>query len=85
MGDVYIQKMGDVYVMFYFLVFELSCKYKVFNIFVVSYDLVYWIDWKGVDLIIFFKDYDELFVYKSYVVKYNGVVYYFYCVVNDVE
>ena len=31
------------------------------------------------------KDYDELFAHKSYVVKYNGVVYHFYCAVNDAE
>ena len=42
-----------------------------------SYDLVHWTDWKGADLIIPSKDYDELFAHKSYVVKHNGVVYHF--------
>ena len=84
-GDAHIQKMGDVYVMFYFSAFEPSRKYKAFNTFAASYDLVHWTDWKGADLIIPSKDYDELFAHKSYVVKHNGVVYHFYCAVNDAE
>ena len=63
-GDAHIQKMGDVYVMFYFSAFEPSRKYKAFNTFAASYDLVHWTDWKGADLIIPSKDYDELFAHK---------------------
>lgn len=84
-GDAHIQKMGDVYVMFYFSAFEPSRKYKAFNTFAASYDLVHWTDWKGADLIIPSKNYDELFAHKSYVVKHDGVVYHFYCAVNDAE
>ena len=50
-----------------------------------SYDLVNWTDWKGADLIIPSKNYDELFAHKSYVVKHDGVVYHFYCAVNNAE
>ena len=84
-GDAHIQKMGDVYVMFYFSAFEPSRKYKAFNTFAASYDLVNWTDWKGADLIIHSKNYDELFAHKSYVVKHDGVVYHFYCAVNNAE
>jgi len=84
-GDAHIQKMGDVYVMFYFSAFEPSRKYKAFNTFAASYDLVNWTDWKGADLIIPSKNYDELFAHKSYVVKHDGVVYHFYCAVNNAE
>lgn len=76
-GDAHIQKMGDVYVMFYFSAFEPSRKYKAFNTFAASYDLVNWTDWKGADLVIPSKNYDELFAHKSYVVKHDGVVYHF--------
>ena len=48
-GDAHIQKMGDVYVMFYFSAFEPSRKYKAFNTFAASYDLVNWTDWHGAD------------------------------------
>lgn len=44
-GDAHIQKMGDVYVMFYFSAFEPSRRYKAFNTFAASYDLVHWTDW----------------------------------------
>lgn len=44
-----------------------------------------WTDWKGADLIIPSKNYDELFAHKSYVVKHDGVVYHFYCAVNNAE
>ena len=84
-GDAHIQKMGDVYVMFYFSAFEPSRRYKAFNTFAASYDLVHWTDWKGEDLIVPSKGYDELFAHKSYVVKHKGVVYHFYCAVNNAE
>ena len=84
-GDAHIQKMGDVYVMFYFSAFEPSRKYKAFNTFAASYDLVNWTDWHGADLIIPSKNYDELFAHKSYVIKHDGVIYHFYCAVNNAE
>ncbi|WP_455585576.1 beta-d-glucuronidase/beta-L-arabinofuranosidase [Bacteroides sp.] len=84
-GDAHIQKMGDVYVMFYFSAFDPSRKYKAFNTFAASYDLIHWTDWNGADLVIPSKDYDELFAHKSYVVKHDGVVYHFYCAVNHHE
>lgn len=84
-GDAHIQKMGDVYVMFYFSAFEPSRKYKAYNTFAASYDLVHWTDWTGADLIIPSKNYDELFAHKSYVIKHNGVIYHFYCAVNNAE
>lgn len=84
-GDAHIQKMGDVYVMFYFSAFSPERKYKAFNTFAASYDLVHWTEWKGSDLIVPSKPYDELFAHKSYVVKHNGVVYHFYCAVNHEE
>ena len=84
-GDAHIQKMGDIYVMFYFSAFSPDRRYKAFNTFAASYDLVNWTDWNGADLIFPSKEYDELFAHKSYVIKYNGVVYHFYCAVNSAE
>jgi predicted GH43/DUF377 family glycosyl hydrolase len=82
-GDAVIQQMGDVYVMFYFSAFRKNRPYKAFNTFACSYDLVHWTDWNGADLVIPGEKYDNLFAHKSYVVKWNGVVYHFYCAVND--
>ena len=74
---------NPVYVMFYFSAFNPTREYNAYNTFAASYDLVNWTDWTGSDLIIPSKPYDEMFAHKSYVVKYNGTVYHFYCAVNN--
>lgn len=78
-GDAYIQRINDVWVMFYFGAFW---KEGAFNRFAVSNDLIHWKDWEGEDLISSSEDYDEVFAHKSFVVKHDGVVYHFYCAVN---
>ena len=82
-GDAQIVRMNNLWVMFYFSAFNPTREYNAFNTFAVSRDLVNWTDWTGNDLIIPSKPYDELFAHKSYVVKHNGVVYHFYCAVNN--
>ncbi len=80
-GDAVIQKMNDVWVMFYFGAFWTGRK-DAFNRFACSYDLVNWTDWTGDDLINSTEPYDDRFAHKSFVVKHDGVVYHFYCAVN---
>ena len=80
-GDAVIQKMNDVWVMFYFGAFWQDRK-GAFNRFACSYDLVNWTDWNGNNLIEPSEPYDNLYAHKSYVVKHKGVVYHFYCAVN---
>ena len=82
-GDAQIVRMDDLWVMFYFSAFHPDREYNAFNTFAVSRDLIHWYDWEGPDLIWPTKKYDEMFAHKSYVVKHNGVVYHFYCAVND--
>ena len=82
-GDAQIVRMGDLWVMFYFSAYHPGREYNAFNTFAVSRDLVHWYDWEGPDLIWPTKKYDEMFAHKSYVVKHNGVVYHFYCAVNN--
>ena len=82
-GDAQIAKMGDYYVMFYFKAYDPSRKYNAFNTFAVSRDLLHWQRWEGEDLIWPTKPYDEMFAHKSYVVKHDGIVYHFYCAVNN--
>jgi hypothetical protein len=50
-GDGVIQKIGDVWVMFYFGAFWENRTKEAFNRFACSYDLVNWTDWDGDDLI----------------------------------
>lgn len=82
-GDAQIVKMGNLYVMFYFSAFNPTREYNAFNTFAASYDLIHWTDWQGEDLIIPSKPYDEMFAHKSCVINHNGVVYHFYCAVNN--
>lgn len=81
-GDAVIQKINDVWVMFYFGAFWEGRK-DAFNRFACSYDLVNWTDWNGDDLVKSSEPYDEKFAHKSFVVKHEGVVYHFYCAVDN--
>lgn len=80
-GDAVIQQIGKNYVMFYFGAFWQDRKGS-FNRFAVSKDLVNWTDWTGENLIESSEKYEELYAHKSFVLKYKGVVYHFYCAVN---
>lgn len=84
-GDAHIQKMGDLYVMFFFGAFWKNRPYDAFNTFACSYDLTHWTEWDGEDLIYPTEDYENWFAHKSYLIKYKGVVYHFYCAVNHDE
>lgn len=83
-GDPDIQKIGDIWVMFYFGAFW-KTHGGSFNRFACSYDLVHWTDWTGDDLIKSSEIYDGQFAHKSMVVKYKGVVYHYYCAVNKAD
>ena len=74
-----------LYVMFYFSAYNPERKYNAYNTFAVSRDLIHWQDWTGDDLIAPSKPYDEMFAHKSCVVKHDGVVYHFYCAVNNAQ
>ncbi|RYZ28273.1 MAG: glycosylase, partial [Chitinophagaceae bacterium] len=67
-GDPQLQKLGDVWVMFYFGAFWQDRK-GAFNRFAASYDLVNWTDWTGENLIESSEPFDELYAHKPYVVK----------------
>lgn len=80
-GDPWIQKIGDVWVMFYFGAFWQD-RQGAFNRFACSYDLVNWTDWSGDNLIESSTPYDAQFAHKSCVLKWGGIVYHFYNAVN---
>jgi predicted GH43/DUF377 family glycosyl hydrolase len=85
-GDAVVQKIGKVWVMFYFGAFWPTRKdHDAFNRFACSYDLVNWTEWDGEDLISPSEPYDNWFAHKSFVVKYKGIVYHFYCAVNKAQ
>lgn len=79
-GDAFITKINDIWVMFYFGAFW---KSGAFERFACSYDLVNWTDWTGEDLVSPSEDCDARYAHKPFVIKYNGVVYHFYCAVDQ--
>jgi len=82
-GDPQIQKMGDLWVMFYFGAFWKARETEAFNRFACSYDLINWTDWNGADLIRSSIDIDKKYAHKSFVLKHDGVVYHFYYAVDE--
>ncbi|MGN6639067.1 MAG: glycosylase [Mucilaginibacter sp.] len=84
-GDPFIQKIDNVYVMFYFGAFWKTGASGVFNRFACSYDLVNWTDWTGAKLIQSSEPYDNEFAHKSCVIYWKGVVYHFYCAVDKAQ
>jgi len=81
-GDAFIQKIDNLWIMFYFGAFWTK-KEGAFNRFACSTDLVNWTDWTGDHLIQPSENYDRKFAHKSFVIKWEGVVYHFYCAVNQ--
>jgi predicted GH43/DUF377 family glycosyl hydrolase len=80
-GDGVVQKIGNIWVMFYFGAFWEGRK-DAFNRFACSYNLKNWTDWSGDDLIKSSEPYDAKYAHKPFVVKWKGVVYHFYCAVD---
>lgn len=78
-GDPQIVKIGDAWTMFYF---GAGWGPKAFDTFACSYDLVHWTKWTGPNLIQPSEPYDKTYAHKPWVIKYNGVVYHFYCAVG---
>jgi len=79
-GDAFITRIDDLWVMFYFGAFW---KPGAFERFACSYDLVNWTDWEGDDLISPSETYDNRYAHKPFVIKHNGIVYHFYCAVDN--
>lgn len=84
-GDAHIQQMGDLYVMFFFGAYWKNRPYNAFNTFACSYDLLHWTEWQGDDLIYPTEAFDDEYAHKSFLVKYKGVVYHFYCAVDKAQ
>lgn len=75
-------KQKPLYVMFYFRAFDPNRSYLAYNTFSCSYDLIHWEDWQGPDLIYPSEPYDDQFAHKTFILRWKGVVYHFYCAVD---
>jgi predicted GH43/DUF377 family glycosyl hydrolase len=79
-GDPQVVRVGDLWVMFYF---GHVWKPKAFDTFACSRDLVHWTRWEGPHLVEPSEPWDQTFAHKPWVVKWDGMVYHFYCAVGD--
>lgn len=78
-GDPQVVKIGNIYVMVYFIYQD----GKAFNTFACSYDLVHWTKWNGIPLIESEYGWENVYAHKPWIVVDKGIVYHYYCVVND--
>ena len=81
-GDPQIITLGEYYVMLYFI-YDRECG--AYNTFAVSKDLINWTKWDGEPLVKSEYDWENVFAHKPWVIKENGVVYHYYCAVNESE
>lgn len=76
-GDPQVVKMGDIWVMNFFTYKGGSAH--AYDSFAISKDLVNWTMWDGEPLTDSTASYDSKHAHKPWVIKYDGVVYHFYC------
>lgn len=79
-GDPQIVQIHDLWVMFYF---GAGWQPKAFDTFACSHDLVHWTKWTGSQLVEPGEPFDQTYAHKPWILKYNGVVYHFYCAVGQ--
>lgn len=79
-GDPQIVRMGDLWVMFYF---GHAWKPHAFDTFACSRDLRHWTRWEGSHLIEPSEPWDATFAHKPWLIKWDNVVYHFYCAVGS--
>lgn len=78
-GDPQIIRIGDLYAAVYFVL----QNGKTMDTFACSYDLIHWTKWKGEPLIRPEYEWENVYAHKPYIVVDKGIVYHFYCAVND--
>lgn len=78
-GDPQIVKIDGYYVMFYFI----YAGGKAYNTFAVSEDLVNWVKWNEEPIMRKTEEWENVFAHKQWIIKKDGVVYQYYCAVND--
>ena len=81
-GDPQIIMVDGYYVMLYFVY---DREVGAYNTFAVSEDLIHWTKWDGEPLVKSEYDWESMYAHKQWVIKENGIVYHYYCAVNEKE
>lgn len=79
-GDPQITVIDGHYVMFYF---RFDNGRGAYDTFAVSDDLIHWTKWDGDPLICCEYEWENVHAHKPWVICVDGVVYHYYCAVND--
>lgn len=79
-GDPQIILVDGYYVMLYFIY---DLEKGAYNTFAVSRDLIHWTKWDGPPLVKSEYPWENVYAHKQWVIKENGIVYHYYCAVND--
>ena len=82
-GDPQIIMIDGYYVMLYF-VYDTALG-GAYNTFAVSEDLIHWTKWEGDPLVKPEYEWENVHAHKQWVIKENGIVYHYYCAVNEKE
>ncbi len=80
-GDPQIVRIGNLYVMFYFI-YDTGVN-RAWNTFAVSEDLLHWTKWEGKPLVESEYEWENVYAHKQWILREKDVVYHFYCAVND--
>ena len=81
-GDPQIVIIDGYYVMLYFV---FDKEIGTYNTFAVSKDLIHWTKWDGEPLIKPQFEWENVYAHKQWVIKERGIVYHYYCAVNEKE
>lgn len=82
-GQPVIQRIGDIWVAFYFgYGWRADCS-GAWETFACSRDLEHWTRWKGEPLVKPSEPYDSRHAHKPWVIKHDGIVYHFYNAVGN--
>lgn len=79
-GDPQIIMINGYYVMLYFIY---DTEKGAYNTFAVSEDLLHWKKWTGEPLVQAEYSWENVYAHKQWVIKEKGIVYHYYCAVND--
>lgn len=82
-GDPQVVRIGELWVMFFFVRDSYDRPTQTWDNFACSTDLVNWTIWEGEALLTATRPVDRQFAHKPWVIKHDGVVYHFYTAIGD--
>lgn len=82
-GDPQIVRIGELWVMNFFIAGTPKGKLTAYDTFACSRNLVTWTRWAGEPLVKPSQPFDSQFAHKPFLLRHEGIVYHFYCAVGE--